>query len=165
MSDPEEQDEHDDLLDEIAIGMPADPEAWPGAEPKQAAFLTAFVICAGHKTEAAKAARIARRLHYKWHEHDKNYQKLFVEADKMAGDVLLDEATRRAHKGVRKAIYWQGNKVGFEMVYSDSLMLALLRSRFPEFRERGSKLQANLTTPEGGSIQIEFVAPMSDPAE
>jgi hypothetical protein len=155
----QDEDEQDDLLDEIAIGAPADPEAWPGAQPKQAAFLTAFVICASHITEAAKAARIARRLHYKWLKEDENYPKLFEEADKMAGDVLLDEAKRRAYKGVRKAIYWQGTKVATEIVYSDSLMLALLRARFPEFRERGSKMQASLTTPEGGSIQIEFLAP------
>lgn len=137
MSDPEDEDEQDDLLDEIAIGAPADPEAWPGAEPKQAAFLTALVICAGHKSEAAKAARIARRLHYKWHEEDANYRKLFASASTQAGELLQDEARRRAFRGVRKPVWWQGTKCGHELVYSDSLIQFLLRGEFPEkYRER-----------------------------
>lgn len=154
-----EEDEQDDLLDEIAIGAPADPEAWPGAEPKQAAFLTALVICGGHKGEASKAARVARRLHYKWLETDENYKLLYALAKKMAGHVLADEARRRAFRGCRKAIYWQGTRIGSELVFSDSLMQFLLRGEFPEkYRER-FQAKANLTTPEGGSIQIEFVAP------
>lgn len=131
-----EDDEIDDDLDEVAVGAPADPEAWPGAQAKQSAFLTALVICAGHKGEAAKAARIARRLHYKWIDEDANYRLLFKQAKRMSAEVLQDEARRRAFRGVRKAIWWQGNKCGHELIYSDSLIQFLLRGEFPEmYRE------------------------------
>ena len=154
-------DEIDDELDEVAVGLPSDPDAWPGAQPKQAAFLTALVICAGHKGEAAKAARVARRLHYKWRDEDENYRQLFARAVLQAGEVLQDEARRRAFRGVRKAIYWQGEKCGYELVYSDSLTQFLLRGEFPEkYRERQ---QTEITGVNGGplAITVTFVRPES----
>jgi hypothetical protein len=50
--------------------------------------------------------------------------------------VIQDEIRRRAIDGVDKPVYQQGKCVGYVREYSDSLLLALAKSRMPEFRDR-----------------------------
>jgi hypothetical protein len=81
------------------------------------AFLAAFERT-GSKTEAARLAKIDRKLHYRKFESDPLYRKAFEEVEQRAIDGLEDEAWRRARKG------------------SDGLMMFLLRGLRPErYRE------------------------------
>ena len=145
-------------------GLPADPTIWPGAQAKQAAFLTALVICGGNKVKAARAARISRTLHYRWHRDDANYRGLFADAELQAAEILEDEARRRAHKGLREPVFWQGEICGYKQVYSDSLMQFLLRGAKPEkYRERHT-VTGKDGGPIEGKIEIVFVSPNRDVA-
>ncbi len=72
-------------------------------------------------------------------EDDAEYQSAFALAEKKASRTLEDEAVRRAHEGIRKAIRYKGKIVGYDQEYSDTLMLALLKGCAPDkFRDRSS---------------------------
>ncbi len=110
---------------------------WPGAEPKQAAFLTAYVTLGGRICRAARAARINRTMHYRWMKADANYKELFREAELQAADVLEAEAKRRALDGWYEPVYYQGEECGRVLRFSDGLMQTLLKGAKPDkYRER-----------------------------
>jgi hypothetical protein len=116
---------------------PAESPNWPGAKPKQAAFLTALVFHAGQVGRAAKLARIARSTHHRWLELDEQYRALHARALKQATEVLEDAAIKRAVEGTKQSVYYQGEECGKQTVYSDALMMFLLRGAAPEkYRER-----------------------------
>lgn len=105
--------------------------------PKMKAFLGAVVVTAGNLTLAARAVPIAIWSHYRWLEESADYKAAFNTAKSLAADTLLSEAIRRAHQGTTKPVFYKGEVCGSIREYSDSLMLALLKAKFPEeFRER-----------------------------
>jgi len=71
-------------------------EDWPGLAPKQSAFLNALVFHRGHKSKAAKSAKIARSLFYRWLEEDAEFKAAFVKARKQAFGALEDFALERS---------------------------------------------------------------------
>jgi len=106
--------------------------------PKQIRFLRCFEACAS-VTQSARWAKIVRRTHYDWLDQSQLYRDAFARAEKIAGRTLEDEAVRRAHEGLRKAVRYKGKIVGWESEYSDSLMLALLKGFLPDkYREKWS---------------------------
>lgn len=79
-----------------------------GATPlKQGAFLASYVATASI-TKAAAAVPIDRSLHYQWLNEDADYSKRFESARVQAGEVLLDEAVRRAYEGYEEPVVYQG---------------------------------------------------------
>lgn len=109
---------------------------YPNLTVKQTRFLRCFEASCS-VTQAARWAKIARRTHYDWVEQCPEYVKAFEQAEKVAARTLEDEAVRRAHEGIKKAVRYKGRIVGYETEYSDSLMLALLKGNMPEkFRDR-----------------------------
>jgi hypothetical protein len=113
--------------------------------PTQRRFLAAFGAC-GSITKAARWAKIHRHNHYLWME-DADYGKAFQVAEAHAIRTLEDEAVRRAHDGITKAVRYKGRIVGYEKEYSDSLLLALLKAGAPEkYRERSDH---RLSDPHG----------------
>lgn len=132
MADEDILEQEQEEVETLSLGQ----DAWPGAQPKQAAFLTALVISAGRVAKAARAAKINRATVYRWLD-DETFQQHYKRAMGQVTQVLEDEAIRRATDGVTKGIYYQGTKVGTERVYSDGLMQFLLRGAAPEkYRER-----------------------------
>jgi len=137
-------DEEEEQTGEPAIEPEPEPEPepaaepnWPGARPKQAAFLTALVFHAGHHGKAARAAHISRQSHYKWMKGDQHYRALHTEAMEQVTVVLEDEALRRSMEGTKKGVYYQGVQCGTEVVHSDGLMMFMLRAAAPDkYRER-----------------------------
>lgn len=122
------------------------------ANPRKRAFLHAYSII-GRVSFAAHEAGIRRELHYDWLKTDPQYVEAFKLAERMAGDALKDEAMRRAHKGVKEPVLYQGEQVKVERVnretgevtleplyrvkYSDTLLMFLLEGLVPEtFHER-----------------------------
>lgn len=124
-----------------------------GALNRASVFLKAFRVC-GNIKMAAEAAKWDKAMHYRLMRKDPKYRALFEEAKKAAVEILEDEAQRRAVHGVNKPIYWQGEEVGQELVYSDSLLQFLLRGEKPEkYRDR---YQGDSTT----NINMRFTGGM-----
>ena len=129
----------------------------------QAAFLTAYELCANVVT-AAYEVGIDRTLIYYWQEHDETFSMLFHEADKAANAHIEAEIRRRAIDGVVEPVISQGQlaynyepvldeegnqkldsrgkpmyKRG-EMIttrkYSDVLLMFYAKQRMPSYREK-----------------------------
>ena len=126
---------------------------WPGLSGKQSAFLTALVIQGGHKTKAAKAAKVSRALVYRWLK-EPVYKEQFDLAIVQAFGVLEDAAIVRGKDGVKRAVYYKGKKVGYEVLYSDALMMMFLRAGDAKYRA-----PTEVTGKDGGPIEsrIEVV--------
>jgi hypothetical protein len=78
-----------------------------------------------------------RGTHYDWLEQSELYRAAFEKSEKVAARTLEDEAIRRCHQGVKKAVYYKGKVVGYEMEYSDSLMSLILKGALPKkYRDR-----------------------------
>ena len=97
-------------------------------------FLNLYVET-GSISRAAKKCKISRQTHYDWMAKDESYARAFDKADKMAADLLEEEARRRAVDGVKQDIYYKGEKVGSRTVYSDTLLALMLKAKKPEYRE------------------------------
>lgn len=92
-------------------------------------------------TAACALADVGRSTFYQWRASDAEFNEAVNEAIEAGTDRLEDEAFRRAHDGSKRPIYQGGKRVGIELVYSDTLLMLLLKARRPnKFRER--------TTPE-----------------
>lgn len=129
----------------------------------QRAFLAAFAEC-GQITKAAKAANVNRRAHYDWVATDPKYPARFAEACAQSGDALEDEATRRAMDGVMQVEWYQGRAVGTKRVYSDGMLMFLLRGQKPDkYREQLAVTGAGGKALMPATLTIEFVQP-GDPA-
>ena len=125
------------------------------------AFLAAYAHT-GNVTRAAKAANISTECHYKRLKADPTYRLAFEQADIVATGLLEDESTRRAVQGVREGIYWQGVRIGSKLVYSDGLMMFLLRGRRPEKYRESVKVEHG--GKNGAPIAIEVVFRKPDDA-
>jgi hypothetical protein len=86
---------------------------------------------------AAADAGVSFRLVYYWRAKDADFAKAWQEALEEGTDRLEDEARRRAVEGTTKPIYQRGERVGEVQVYSDALLMFLLKGRRPDkYRER-----------------------------
>ena len=96
-----------------------------------------YYIQYGTISKAAKKAGISRQTHYDWLKNDKKgfYRRAFELADKMAADLLEEEAFRRAVEGDLQVVYYKGEEVGQRRVYSDQLLSILLKGKKPQYRE------------------------------
>lgn len=129
---------------------------------KQRAFLASFAVC-GRITAAAKAAGIDRSQHYEWLQEVTGYPQAFQDAGEKAADNLEDEARRRAEEGMLDAVYYQGKPIGARRIYSDGLMMFLLRGLRPnKYRERRD---VELSGPNGGPIEQELLVRFVDPGK
>ncbi len=103
---------------------------------KKRRFLNAFAEMGGIRRAEDKAG-VTRQSHYHWMKVDPEYAEAFHEAELMAGDVLENEAIRRAHDGVAKPVYQSRKLVGYIQEYSDTLLIFLLKGAKPEkYKER-----------------------------
>lgn len=104
-------------------------------DKKKNKFLNLYVSF-GTIGKAAEKAGIARQTHYDWLNSDDSYKVAFEKAREMTGDILEDEAMRRA-MGYEEPVFYKGKKVGTRIVYSDFLMKFLLQGAKPDkYKER-----------------------------
>jgi hypothetical protein len=101
------------------------------SHPKKRAFLLAFAEI-GQITRAARAASVDHSLHYYWHKTDPAYREAFADAKDLAAATLEEEAIRRARDGVKRTIFYQGEAIGEELTYSDTLLIFLLKGAIPD---------------------------------
>lgn len=98
----------------------------------------------GVVTTACNVAKIGRVTVYEHRQNDPEFARAWDEAREMAADRLEQEAIRRAVDGTNKPVFFQGEIVGFEKEYSDTLLVLLLKAHKPDkYRER-SDVRINL---------------------
>lgn len=97
----------------------------------------------GNVSDAAKAAGIHRDTANEHRKSDAEFAARWKDALDQAADVLEREAFRRAVDGVLKPVFGSGGtgvgtvEVGQERVYSDTLLIFLLKGARPEkYREK-----------------------------
>lgn len=98
------------------------------------------LIADGHTvTHAAREVGVGRRTVYDHRDDDPAFAVAFDQAVEEGGEILEQEARRRAVDGTTKPVYQGGVRVGQVQEYSDTLLIFLLKGRFPEkYRERHS---------------------------
>lgn len=140
---------------------PTDPAHKPAHE-KRAAFLEAYALV-GNVSDAAQHAGVGRRTHYEW-MNDPDYAAAFHHAQEQAADRLEREAVRRATAGVEKTVWYKGEPVGTERVYSDVLLIFLLKGLRPEkFRDNhGTQDVAIVRSPWDKETVTAEAAPRAD---
>ena len=99
---------------------------------KQKKFLDVLART-GNITRSAKAVGYAdttylRRLK----KSDKDFSEKWEMAYLSGSDMLLDEAQRRALHGIEEEIYYKGEVVGTKLVYSDAVLMFLIRGQHPD---------------------------------
>lgn len=112
-----------------------------------------YYIQLGTISAAAKKAKISRQTHYDWLKNDKRgeYKRAFEQADKMAADLLEEEAWRRGVTGDLRVIYYKGENIGEQRVYSDQLLALLLKGKKPQYREN-AEITTNVNIDMGEAI-------------
>jgi hypothetical protein len=90
----------------------------------------------GTLIHACQLAHVSPHTVYSWREHSETFVLQENEAQEHLTQNLEREALRRALEGFDRAVYQKGELVGYERVYSDSLMNTLLKARRPDkYRE------------------------------
>lgn len=126
---------------------------------KRAKLFLHFLAETGRVRNSAQLAgfKDADALYYR-KKHDSNFAKAWDEALDRAGDKFEDEATRRAVEGVDKDVYYKGEVVGQERVYSDGLLGKLLDGA------KRDKYQPKKDAQTTVNVQVGLaVVPMTNP--
>jgi len=103
-------------------------------------FIASLIACPS-VSRAAAAAGIARRYAYEAKKTNPALAELWDEALEIGLDELEVEARRRALEGVEEPIYYDGIRVGTRTIYSDKLMVLLLRAHRPAMYAERSILE------------------------
>lgn len=110
-----------------------------GRNVLQKAFLAAYQE-SGNITAAAEMAGMDRRSHYDWMKNDSTYPDRFDEAHQVYVDSMEAEARRRAVEGIEVPIYYMGRKVGHKKIFSDTLLIFLLKGELPDkYKDRAEQ--------------------------
>jgi len=105
-------------------------------QPEEVAEFFAIVSSVGALHLSAKHASVnLNSIRNNYIKYSKPLQVAFNDCCEYYTDLLELEATRRAFEGCEKQLYYQGCEIGTETVYSDSLAIAILKKRRPEFRD------------------------------
>jgi hypothetical protein len=121
----------------------------PVGKRRRNAFLKALAET-GCITRAAQRAGVARSSMYNAKHRDPEFASAWAAAEQEGADVLEAEAYRRAVEGVEQPVYYKGEKCGTVTRYSDRLLLALMRAKKPEYRDR-FEVSADL----GGELSVK----------
>lgn len=126
---------------------------------KRAKFLD-ILAQTGKVAESARAVGFTTTAYlHKIRREDEDFAELWDQAIEAAGDVLEAEAHRRAVDGIVDNLYYKGEIVGQKLLYSDQLLMFLLRGTRPEkYNQHGG----------GAQINVKFgvaVLPMTAPSE
>ena len=114
----------------------------------------------GNVSKCCKALNISRQEMYKCKIKDEKFNEQWHAAQDMAIELLEDESFRRAFEGLEKDVWYKGEVVGSERVYSDTLLMNRLQAEKPD------KYQYRQKHEHSGSlslnINVEFVKPEID---
>ena len=119
----------------------------------------------GNVTLAATGAGVTRQNAYQTRNRNKTFRRLWNEALEEAVDRLNGEARRRA-MGIKRDIYYAGKVVGTKNVYSDSLLMFLLKAHRPQLYRDNVKVEHSGVMEVTGDrkVTFEFVRPAEQQA-
>ena len=124
--------------------------------PRQCAYLAAYSIL-GSVMYSAKSAGISPNTARNWAKNNEKFAEYYDLAEEAHAEYLEVEAQRRAVMGVEKDVWYQGEKVGTEVKYSDNLLKFLLQGARPQKYRRQSKVEVKA---DGDSkVQVNFGIP------
>jgi len=105
---------------------------FPWTPTIQARFLTALADT-GNVRYAAQQIKRSPTTVYAWRKRDPAFALAWDETLQAAMDTVLEpEAIRRAVEGSERGIWYQGERVGVEREYSDTLLIFLLKGWNPD---------------------------------
>jgi len=99
--------------------------------PQKRAILAAYAET-GRISHAATRANVALRMHYYWRKVDPDYETAWLDAQRMVGDILEEEAVRRAREGITKTKFYKDQPIAIETEYSDTLLIFLMKGAKPD---------------------------------
>ena len=123
---------------------------------KKVVFLAAYSVL-GNVTAAAKCVNLTAEATRQWRMSDEKFLEYYEIADRAHTHYLEQEAQRRAMQGVVEDVYYQGEKVGEKVKYSDNLLMFMLKAKEPEKYRDNSRVE--VVGDGGGSIEVEFALP------
>jgi hypothetical protein len=127
---------------------------------KQDIFLD-LLAQTGSVIESAQAVGFTTTSYlHKLRKEDEDFAERWADAIAAAGDVLEQEAIRRARDGVMDPVFYKGEVVGHKLNYSDQLLMFLMRGNNPEKYNQKNGGDAN--------VNIKFgvaVLPMTSPSD
>lgn len=82
-------------------------------------------------TRSCKEAGISKVLYYRYREQDPEFAKAADDAIEAGTDLIEDELRRRAVDGFEQPVFYKGEEVGRVRLYSDQLLIELMRARRP----------------------------------
>ncbi len=114
----------------------------------------------GNVTLAAIGAGVNRQHAYRTRNRNKTFRRRWDDALDQAVDLLDGEARRRA-TGIKRDIYYAGEVVGTENVYSDSLLMFLLKAHRPTLYRDNVKVEhsGGMDVTGDRKVTFEFVRP------
>lgn len=106
----------------------------------------------GTVSVACELAVIGRSTAYRHRQKDETFAIAWADAEEESTDRLEEEAYRRAVKGVKKPVHYEGRRIDFVDEYSDTLLIFLLKARKPEtYRDRIDHRHSGGIARPGGS--------------
>lgn len=111
---------------------------------------TAFLKClaeTGHVKDSCAAVGLNRITAYTRKTQDEEFAAEWEKAHAIGFSVLEDEAKRRAYHGVQKGVYYKGELVDTETVYSDQLMMFLMQGTNAKYKRK-----QEITGADGGAF-------------
>jgi DNA-binding transcriptional regulator YdaS (Cro superfamily) len=110
----------------------------------------------GDLYDACRRAGVSLVFVKQWCKDDKVAAERISEAERAGAMALQSEAIRRAVQGVEKGVYFKGERVDTETVYSDGLLVKLLAGRIPETFGKEAEGGGGITI-NGGQAQINIM--------
>lgn len=129
----------------------------------QDAFISEFSKC-GVVGRACESSGVGIKAVWERRKTSAEFSSRYEEAKKKAGDVLKEEARRRAVDGLLRKKFGKGGepiidpetgKQYCEREYSDTLLIFLLKGAFPEEFRENVRQQVEVTGHNGGPIQLK----------
>lgn len=110
----------------------ADPSIFEAiVDPRKRIFLIAMCEYP-NDTRAAAIAGVSPMAAWIWKNNSPEYQSAYAQAREVGLRNMEAEVQRRAFEGVEKGVWYQGERVGSEVDYSDSLAMFFLKGNMPD---------------------------------
>jgi len=103
-------------------------------------FLWYLAALGGNLWRAAEAAKVTRRVVYDALEREPMFKAAFDQAVREGTEMAEAELIRRAVDGVDEPVYQQGRLCGFIRKFDSNLLMFLLRSRDPKYKDKGADI-------------------------
>ena len=104
---------------------------------------------------ACKAAKVGRSTVYDARQTDPAFAQAWDDLENQTTDAMEREGYRRGVEGVERDVYHQGEVVGKERQFSDTLLIFMLKARKPDVYRDNARIEH--TGAQGGPIQVEGV--------